>query len=100
MPRPLGRSEKRTAVEVAVVLSGPGSDSGTALALTENLSQRGARIRTKRQWHVGETLSIRSLDGTLRAQARVIYSQALSEREFALGAELMLPADDWRIPRF
>lgn len=96
MAMQLGRYEKRSAVAVAVMLTSPDAPFPTELTLTENLSSRGARVVTKSLWRANETLVIKSLEGDLYSEARVIYRQPTGEGVFAIGLELIMPRGSWR----
>jgi len=96
MTRPQGRYDKRTAAAVAVMLTSPESAFATELALTENISERGARVLTKRLWFANESLVIKSLEGDLQSEARVVYRQPVREDVYAIGLELLGPKGNWR----
>jgi hypothetical protein len=68
----------------------------TELTLTENISDRGARVVTKELWWVRDTLVIKSLEGDLQSEARVIYRQRLRRNIYAIGLELLAPRGNWR----
>lgn len=91
-----GRHEKRSAVAVAVMLTSLDSAFPTELTLTENMSSRGARVVTKRLWSANDSLVIKSLEGDLYSEARVIYRQAIREEVYAIGVELIEPMGSWR----
>jgi hypothetical protein len=91
-----GRYEKRTATAVAVMLTSRERAFTTELTLTENISDRGARVLTKKVWWAKDTLVIKSLEGDLQSEARVIYRQPLRENLYAIGLELLAPKGNWR----
>jgi len=62
MSMPTGRSEKRTPVELAVLLSSLNERPFKERAFTENVSSRGLRAITKRMWQPGTRLLV-SFDG-------------------------------------
>ena len=78
---------------MAVMLT---SASRTELTLTENISSRGARLVTKKGWSANDTLVIKSLEGDLQSEARVIYRQPVRENVYAIGLELIAPTGNWR----
>jgi hypothetical protein len=88
--------EKRSATAVAVMLTSQDYVSRTELTLTENISDRGARAVTKQPWLANDSLVIKSLEGDLESEARVIYSQAIRESVYAIGLELIAPIGDGR----
>jgi predicted nucleic acid-binding protein len=81
---------------VAVMLTSRDRASRTELTLTENISSRGARVVTKKRWSANDSLVIKSLEGDLQSEARVIYSQPIRENVYAIGVELIAPMGDWR----
>ena len=91
-----GRSEERSAAAVAVMLTSPEPSFATELTLTENTSTRGARVVTKGPWRANDSLVIKSLEGDLQSEARVIYRRPLREDVYAIGLELIAPRGDWR----
>jgi len=96
MTMPPGRYDKRIAVAVAVMLTSPESAFTTELALTENISERGARVLTRRVWLANESVVIKSLEGDLQSEARVVYRQPVRENVYAIGLELLGPKGNWR----
>ncbi len=58
MSMPTGRSEKRTPIEVAVVLSRLNERPFTERTFTENVSSRGLRAVTRRMWQPGARLLV------------------------------------------
>ncbi len=91
-----GRYEKRSAAAVAVMLTSPNPVFPTELTLTENISSRGARVVTKRLWSANDSLVIKSLEGDLQSEARVIYRQPIRENVYAIGLQLVAPKGNWR----
>jgi len=61
-------------------------------ALTENVSNHGARVVAPKPWKPNERLDLRSLSGDFRARARVVYCQPLAPDSFALGLQLIATA--------
>ena len=91
-----GRHEKRNATAVAVMLISRDRVSRTELAVTENISLRGARVLTKTPWSADDSLLVKSLEGDLQAEARVIYRQSLRENIYYVGLELVAPTGKWQ----
>jgi PilZ domain len=88
-----GRKEKRSLKKLAVQLS---NETVVAeYASTENVSAKGARIRTVRPWRLDTRVLVKSTWYELRAQARVVYCQTLPDTTFAVGLELLNPPDAW-----
>jgi len=90
------RYEKRSAAAVAVMLTSTDPAFPTELTLTENISSRGARVVTKGLWWVNDSLVIKSLEGDLQCEARVIYRQPLREDVDVIGLQLIAPEGNWR----
>lgn len=91
-----GRHEKRSAVAVAVMLTSADPAFPTELTLTQNISSRGARVVTRGLWWANDSLVIKSLEGSLYSEARVIYRQPIHEDVYAVGLELIAPWGDWQ----
>lgn len=89
------RDEKRVPRMVAVELMWEGPFTVAEVALTDNISAHGARVITKRKLEVGKNLSIASLEGDLRSEARVVYRLAQPDHTFAIGLELRNPSGRW-----
>ena len=70
--------------------------SRTELTLTDNISGRGARVITKTLWSANDSLVIKSLEGDLQSEARVIYRQPVRENVYAIGLELIAPTGRWQ----
>ena len=88
MPMPIGRSEKRTTIELAVVLCDLSERPLKERALTVNVSSHGLRAITKRRWHVGDQLQVSFAGKNAPDLARVVYSQRLLNERFAVGLTL------------
>ena len=90
-----GRSEKRMPMAIEACLlsaSGPGA---TERVVTENVSRRGARVKTKQRWQSGEQLRIGILTNEFRRDARIVYCQSGPGNNFYLGLEFRECASDW-----
>ena len=81
---------------MAVMFTSRERVSRTELTLTENISDRGARVVTKKLWSENDSLVIKSLEGDLQSEARVIYRQPIRENIYAIGLELITPTGTWR----
>lgn len=88
MPMPIGRSEKRTPIEVTVMLTRVSKRSFTEKTLTENVSSRGVRAVTKKMWEPGARLLVSFAEEGIPEQARVVYCQRLTNKRFAVGLAL------------
>src|ERR1700720_476448 len=93
------RLESRTPVHVTVDLSGLDVHTAAQQGVTENVSARGARVVTSKPWHPNDHVKVRSLLGSLRSRARVVYCQPLGEDSFAIGLELFVSVGEWTLPQ-
>jgi hypothetical protein len=93
------RLEDRSPVHVAVDLSGLDIHTVAQQGVTENVSARGARVVTSKPWHPNDHVTVRSLLGSLRSRARVVYCQPLGKDSFAIGLELFVSVGEWTMPQ-
>jgi hypothetical protein len=93
------RAEKRTTLTVVVDLSSLDLRTPAQEGVTENVSNRGARVLTKHAWKPDERLNLRSLLGSFRSRARVVYCERLENNAFAIGLQLFATAGDWKSPQ-
>jgi PilZ domain-containing protein len=91
----IARREARIPMEVGVHISGHASLPGKETTFTENVSAHGARVLTTRKWSVNDRLTIATLPGSFRANARVTYCQPVADRGFAVGLEFVEPIGKW-----
>lgn len=78
------RCEKRSAETFVLVLS---NANGTGeCASTENVSPKGARVRTVRQWKPGTRLLVKSAVNKIRTRARVVLLSTPSRCNLCRGA--------------
>jgi len=89
------RLEDRSPVQVTVDLSGLDIHTAAQQGVTENVSARGARVVTSKPWQPNEHVRVRSLLGSLRSRARVVYCQPLGKDSFAIGLELFVSVGEW-----
>jgi hypothetical protein len=89
------RLEDRAPVHVTVDLSGLDIHTVAEQGITENVSARGARVVTSKPWHPNDHVKVRSLLGSLRSRARVVYCQPLGKDSFAIGLELFVSVGEW-----
>ena len=89
------RLEDRAPVHVTVDLAGLDIHTVAQQGITENVSARGARVVTSKPWQPNVHLKIRSLLGSLRSRARVVYCQPLGKDSFAIGLELFVSIGEW-----
>ncbi|HKV26384.1 MAG TPA: PilZ domain-containing protein [Candidatus Acidoferrum sp.] len=93
------RGESRSPVHVTVDLSGLDVHTVAQQGITENVSARGARVLLSRPWQPNEHVRVRSLLGSLRSRARVVYCQRLGKDSYAIGLELFVSVGAWILPQ-
>ena len=92
-----GRLERRTARTIAVELCGePRLNERT---FTENVSPRGARVVTGREWQPGARVLLICPEDNVRLEAEIVYYQRLAKNRFAVGLELSARVERWAKPR-
>jgi hypothetical protein len=94
------RLENRAPMHVTVDLSGLDVHTAAQQGITENVSARGARVVTNKPWAPNARVTVRSLLGSLRSRARVVYCQPLGKERFAVGLELFVSVGEWTLPQF
>jgi len=93
------RLEDRSPVHVTVDLSGLDIHTVAQQGITQNVSARGARVVTNKPWQPNDHVKVRSLLGSLRSRARVVYCQPLGNDSFAIGLELFVSVGEWTLPQ-
>ena len=93
------RLQDRTPVHVTVDLSGLDIHTAAQQGITENVCPRGARVVTNKPWHPIDHVNVRSLLGSLRSRARVVYCEPLGNDSFAIGLELFVSVGEWTLPQ-
>lgn len=89
MPWRSGRLERRNRLAVPVEIFSLQDPSATERTATENLCSLGARLLTHRPKEPNEHVMVRSFGGELRAVARVVYCQRLSDGRFGVGIQFL-----------
>ena len=89
------RSEHRIPMEVPVVLDGHRHLPGAEVTFTENVSAKGARVVSIRQWEKNAQVSFASRSGEFRSEARVAYCQSIRGDGYAIGVEFLEPQGRW-----
>jgi len=82
-------------MEVGVRISGNSTMPGMETTFTENVSTRGARVRSIRRWRTGESLWVMSVADGFRSLARVAYCENLPGYGFAIGVEFLELEGQW-----
>lgn len=89
------RCEPRLPMQVGVRISGNNSMPGLETTFTENVSTRGARVRSVRRWRPGESISVMSLDEGFHSLARVAYCEPNRDMGFVIGVEFLELEGQW-----
>lgn len=90
----LERCEPRLPMQVGVRISGNTFMPGLESTFTENVSSRGARVRSVRRWRIGESISVLSPEGGFRSLARVAYCES-SPTGYTIGVEFLELEGQW-----
>lgn len=81
---------------MAVMLTSLELTSRTELTFTENISSGGARVVTGKLWSADDVLVIKSMEGDLQSEARVVYRQPVREQVYAIGVKFIEPKGGWQ----
>jgi len=95
MPMRSGRLEKRTRLAIPVRISSPQEPSAGERSTTENICSLGLRVLVRHARELNERLLIKSTDGELEANARVVYCERQRDGRFALGLEFHGAVSSW-----
>jgi len=95
MPMRSGRLEKRTALAIPVRISSLKEPSAGERSTTENICSLGLRVLVRHARKLNERLLIKSADGELETDARVVYCERLMDGRFALGLEFHGEVTNW-----
>jgi hypothetical protein len=98
MPSTAYRTESRKPLKVSVDLSSVDARLPARGGVTENVSAHGARVVVSQELPRDLRLNVRSLLGSLKSRARVVYCERLENGLFAVGLELFATAGEWVIP--
>jgi hypothetical protein len=91
-----GRNEKRVTMAIPVCLVTAEKLLVADQAMTMNVSSHGARVVTRRRWQLEERPRLASSSGELRAQAKVIYCEPLTNGHFCIGLRFLSAITDWK----
>jgi hypothetical protein len=89
------RSELRNRAVVAVMLASLDGRLSTERIFTQNISDHGARVLAKQRWRTDDSLVIKSMEGDLQSEARVVYSRPADDNCYAIGLALVHPTGRW-----
>jgi hypothetical protein len=88
------RMEARIPTSVGLELSGP-DDPNYEITFTENISDHGARVVTKRRWSPNDSVLVKLPQEALPFRARITYCRPSKRDEFAMGLEFPYLIYEW-----
>lgn len=92
------RADDREQVKLPVDVCGLDARTPAQEGVTENISAHGARILVGKPLQVNKRLNVRSLLGSFRCRARVVYCEESSRGLYAVGVQLYAAMGQWRSP--
>jgi hypothetical protein len=92
------RAEERKYVKVGVDLSSVDVRMPAQSGVTDNVSTHGARVLTSKPLRHNERINLRSMLGSYRSRARVVYCVPTVGGMYAIGLQLYASAGDWISP--
>jgi hypothetical protein len=92
------RAEERQHIKVGVDLSSVDVRMPAHSGVTDNVSPHGARVLTSKAVRSNERLNVRSMLGSYRSRARVVYCVPTENGLFAIGLQFYASAGDWISP--
>lgn len=92
------RAEERSYMRVGVDLSCVDIRTPAHSGVTDNISAHGARVLTSWAPKYNERLNVRSMLGSYRSRARVVYCVAADGGLYAVGLQLYACAGQWVSP--
>src|SRR5947208_11843190 len=95
---PTGRYEERTPRAGTVEFLRFDELQLNKVAVTENVSPRGARIVTDWNCTPGKHVLVTAPEEGVKSLARVVYCQRLESTKFAVGLQLVVRVEEWGKP--
>jgi hypothetical protein len=95
VPLRSGRLQKRARLAIPVRIASLKEASAGERSTTENICSLGIRVLVRHARKLNERLLIKSPDGELQTDARVVYCERLVDGRFALGLEFQGEATNW-----
>ena len=90
-----GRNEKRVPMAIPVCLVVAEKLLVADQAITVNVSPHGARVLTRRRWQPEQQPQLASNSGELRARAKIVYCEPLTDGQFCVGLQFLSAIMDW-----
>jgi hypothetical protein len=92
------RAEERKHVKVGVDLSSVDLRTPAQSGVTDNVSTHGARVLSSKPLRDNLRINLRSMAGSYRSRARVVYCVPTVGGMYAIGLQLYASAGDWISP--
>lgn len=92
------RIEERKHLKIGVDLCSVDVRTPAHSGVTDNVSSHGARVLTSKALKFNERLNVRSLLGSYRSRARVVYCMPAEGGLYAIGLQLYASAGEWVSP--
>lgn len=92
------RAEERKHLKVAVDLCSVDVRTPAYSGVTDNVSSHGARVLTSQALKFNQRLNLRSMRGSYRSRARVVYCTLAERGLYAVGLQLYASIGDWVSP--
>jgi hypothetical protein len=92
------RVEERKQIKVGVDLCSVDVRMPAYSGVTDNVSMHGARVLTSKALKSNERLNVRSMLGSYRSRARVVYCVPAQNGLYAIGLQLYASAGHWVSP--
>lgn len=92
------RAEERKFLKVGVDLSSVDLRTPAHSGVTDNISTHGARVLTHYPLRSNDRLNVRSMAGSYRSRARVVYCMPADGGLYAVGLQFYAIAGDWVSP--
>jgi hypothetical protein len=93
------RIEERKHLKIGVDLCSVDVRTPAHSGVTDNVSSHGARVLTSKALQSNERLNVRSLFGSYRSRARVVYCVPAEGGLYAVGLQLYASAGEWVSPK-
>jgi len=92
------RAEERKYLKVAVDLSSVDVRTPAYSGVTDNVSSHGARVLTSKALESNQRLNVRSMRGSYRSRARVVYCVPAEGGLYAVGLQFYGSVGEWISP--
>jgi hypothetical protein len=92
------RAEERAHMKVGVDLCSLDVRTPAYSGVTDNVSLHGARVLTSQAVRSNERLNVRSMAGSYKTRARVVYCVPTEDGLFAVGLQFYASAGAWISP--